>query len=119
MTMHTLLRLVVFLTVLLGIAGGANGQEATDTPKAPIPFDQAAHVRFALFSVDPDMVDFYLDGELTDAKGLEYPAITDWITVPAGSHRLAVTAAGETVSGALLGPLDVELPPMTWTTVAV
>lgn len=109
-------RWTLALVASLTLVGAAlvSAQEATET----VPFDQAAHVRVAHFAPGIASAGLTIDGEQVDTAALAYPAVSDWITVPAGAHEIALTPAGE-ASGDAPAPVGVNLSPMTWTTIAV
>lgn len=66
-------------------------------------------VRAAHLSSGTPPVDVYINGELFELGTLRFPEFSSWQAYPAGTYRLAVTLAGEPLSEALLGPLDVTL----------
>lgn len=93
------------------------------TDEAAAPAEEAAaeevvHIRVAHFSPDTPAVDVYVNGELSAVQGLEFPIITDWIELPAGSYNLAVAPAGTSIDSAAIGPADFDLPAGAWLTVA-
>jgi hypothetical protein len=57
----------------------------------------AALVRVAHFSPDAPAVDVYVDGDRV-LSGVEYPAVSEYLELPAGSHELAVRPAGAAAS---------------------
>jgi uncharacterized surface protein with fasciclin (FAS1) repeats len=79
---------------------------------------ESAHLRFVHFSPDTPVVDIYLDEDV-GAGELELLDSTDWMTFPAGDHRLTVTPAGTSVEQAALPPLALSLAVDSWTTVAL
>ncbi|MBL8103888.1 MAG: DUF4397 domain-containing protein, partial [Anaerolineales bacterium] len=79
---------------------------------------ETVHIRVAHFSPDTPAVDVYVNGELSGVAGLEFPTVTDWIELPAGSYNLAVAPAGTSLDDAAIGPADFDLPAGAWITVA-
>ncbi len=80
--------------------------------------EDMVHIRVAHFSPDAPAVDVYVNGELSAVTGLEFPKVTDWIELPAGSYNLAVAPANTSIDSAAIGPADFELPAGAWITVA-
>lgn len=76
------------------------------------------HLRVAHFSEDAPAVDVYINGALSDFAGVEFPAISSWTTVPAGTYSVAVAPAGTSIEEAVIGPVDVTLSGGEWYTVA-
>lgn len=89
-----------------------------------------ANVRVAHLSSDARTVDVYVDGAVV-AQQIVFKEITDWLTIPAGTHEVAVTPTGlalsadvtegettETVSNAIIGPVELDFEAGSWTTVA-
>jgi len=105
--MHKSWILLVVVALLLIAAGTVSAQEA-----------DSAFVRFGHFSVDADEVDVYVDGEVA-VEGLDFPDVSDWMEVSAGTYSVAVAPAGEAIGEAILGPTDYELAAGDWVTVAV
>jgi len=79
--------------------------------------EDSVHIRVAHFSPDTPGVDVYVDGAAA-IENLEFPAITDWIELPAGSYNLAVAPAGTSLDDAAIGPADFDLPAGAWITVS-
>ncbi len=79
--------------------------------------EDSVHIRVAHFSPDTPGVDIYVDGEVA-IENLEFPTVTDWIELPAGTYNLAVAPAGTSVDDAAIGPADFDLPADAWITVA-
>jgi uncharacterized surface protein with fasciclin (FAS1) repeats len=77
-----------------------------------------AHVRVAHFSPDAPEADFYLNGELSDAQGIGFGTVSDWMEVPIGTYAVALAAARTSIDDAVLGPVNLSFGPGTWTTVA-
>lgn len=89
-----------------------------DDMTATMQAENMVNIRVAHFSPDTPAVDVYVNGELSDIQALEFPNITPWITLPAGSYNLAVSPAGTSLEDAAIGPADFELPAGAWITVA-
>jgi hypothetical protein len=53
----------------------------------------AAHVRVAHFSPDAPAVDIYVDDDKV-LSGVEYPTVSEYLQLPAGSYDLAVRRPG-------------------------
>lgn len=77
-----------------------------------------AHLRVAHLAEDAPAVDVYISGELSGFTGVEYPALSGWTTVPAGTYSVAVAPAGTSIEEAVIGPVDVTLEGGEWYTVA-
>jgi uncharacterized surface protein with fasciclin (FAS1) repeats len=75
------------------------------------------HVRVAHFSPDTGNVDVWVNFApvLTDVP---FTAISDWLTLPAGTYNVAVVPAGGELGDAAIGPVDLPLGVGGWTTVA-
>src|SRR5215207_8157039 len=103
----TLMLVIVFLFGAITLPAGA--QEETAEPETPAlnPTD-ATHLRFAQFSPDTQAIDFYLDGEVSDWAGLEYPVATDWKALNAGNHEFAIVPADSAPSEAIIGPTSLN-----------
>lgn len=78
-----------------------------------------AQVRVAHFSPDAPEADFYLNGELSEAQGIGFGSVSDWMEVPIGTYAVALTAARTSLDEAILGPVNLSFGPGTWTTIAV
>lgn len=78
---------------------------------------ESVHIRVAHFSPDTPGVDVYVDGQVA-IENLEFPVITDWIELPAGSYNVAVAPASTSIDDAAIGPADFELPADAYITVA-
>ncbi len=74
-------------------------------------------IRVAHFSPDTPAVDVFVDGAAA-IEGLEFPTITDWIQLPAGTYNIAVAPAGAGIDAAAIGPADFDLPAGEFITVA-
>ena len=74
-------------------------------------------IRVAHFSPDTPAVDVFVNGDAA-IEGLEFPSVTDWIELPAGSYNIAVAPAGAGIDAAAIGPADFDLPGGAWITVA-
>jgi len=77
-----------------------------------------AHVRVAHFSPGTPEVDVYVDGELSNVQGADFPSVSIWTEMPAGVYSVAVVPAGAAIGDALIGPLEIPLGTDTWTTLA-
>jgi uncharacterized surface protein with fasciclin (FAS1) repeats len=67
----------------------------------------ASFVRFLHFVPGDMTADVYIDGELSDTQGLAFTNSGNWIVVPAGSHNISVTGAGDAVENAVwTGDID-------------
>jgi uncharacterized surface protein with fasciclin (FAS1) repeats len=75
------------------------------------------NVRVAHLSADTGNVDVWVNyaPALTDVP---FGAISDWITLPAGTYNVAVVPAGGALSDAAIGPVDLSLGLGQWQTVA-
>ncbi len=100
-------KLVSLLGVLALLVLGVVPSMAQDT----------ANVRVGHFSPDAPAVDVYVDGEVA-VEGLEYPGVTEFLELPAGSYEIAVAPAGTSVDEAVIGPADFVFDADTHTTVA-
>ncbi|MBW4437028.1 MAG: fasciclin domain-containing protein [Pleurocapsa minor GSE-CHR-MK-17-07R] len=76
-----------------------------------------ANIRVAHFSPDTPNVDVWVNFApvLTDVP---FSAISDWLSVPAGTYNVAVVPAGGALSDAAIGPVDLTLGVGTYTTVS-
>ncbi|MBI5666932.1 MAG: DUF4397 domain-containing protein [Chloroflexi bacterium] len=99
----------LLLAVLALVIAPALAQDAEPT---------TVHVRVAHFSPDTPAVDVYLNGDLSPITGLEFPTVTDWVELPAGTYNVAVAPAETSLDDAAIGPADVDLPAGAWITVA-
>ncbi len=88
---------VLFIGVMIAIP--AITQEDTETTL----------VRVAHFSPDTPAVDIYVNGEVA-ISNLEYPEVTDWVELAAGTVNIAVAPAGTSIDDAAIGPADFTLP---------
>lgn len=97
---------------VLEALGLAMPVEATPEPEVA-----NVNIRVAHFSPDAGAVDIYVNGEaaITD---LEFPTVTDFITLPAGSYELAVAPSGTSLEDAVIGPASFDLPADAFITVA-
>jgi transforming growth factor-beta-induced protein len=75
------------------------------------------NIRVAHLSPDTPAVDVYVNGEAA-ITALEYPNVTSFITLPAGSYELAVAPAGTSIEEAAIGPASFDLPANSFITVA-
>jgi hypothetical protein len=74
-------------------AGNASMGDASTNGSAMMSGTANASLRIAHTSPDAPAVDVYLDNQ-TAVSGVEFGAITDYLTVPAGEHTVTITAAG-------------------------
>jgi transforming growth factor-beta-induced protein len=79
--------------------------------------EETVNIRVAHFSPDTPAVDVFVNGAAA-IEGLEFPNITGWIELPAGSYNLAVAPAGAGIEAAAIGPADFNLPADAYVTVA-
>lgn len=128
--MNSKIRLIFILTLCLGLFGttvmAQDDAEETPEPEAtaetmdmddPSVVDivhseiegPASFVRFLHFVPGDTSVDVYIDGEPSDTQGLGFMDSGNWIVVPAGSHNVSVTVAGDTPENAFWTS-DVSLP---------
>ena len=77
----------------------------------------SAHIRAAHFSPDAGLVDVYVNGEVALAD-VDFPVISDWMEVEAGTYSVAVAPAGTSLDDAVIGPADITLEAGDWITVA-
>ncbi len=87
----------------------------TDAMAAPA--EGFVNIRVAHFSPDTPNVDIYVNGEAA-IKDLAFPAVTDFITLPAGSYDIAVAPAGTALDKAAIGPATFDLPADAYLTIA-
>ncbi len=78
---------------------------------------EPVQIRVAHFSPDTPAVDVFVNGDAA-IQNLEFPNITDWIELPAGTYNLAVAPAGAGIDAAAIGPADFDLPAGAHITVA-
>jgi hypothetical protein len=99
---------------LLGILAGTALVAAMAVPVAADEHDNAM-VRVVHASPDAPNVDVWVDGEtvLTDVP---FTAVSDYLSVPAGTYSIAVSATGDT--DPVIGPLDLTFEAGTATTIA-
>ena len=84
--------------LLLMSALGASAQEMMDAP---------ARVRVAHFAVDAPAVDVFVNGEAV-LEGVPYPAMSDFLSLEAGSYDIAVAPAGAGLDAAVIGPVSLD-----------
>jgi uncharacterized surface protein with fasciclin (FAS1) repeats len=75
------------------------------------------NIRVAHFSPDTPAVDIYVNGEVA-IPALEFPNVTDFVSLPAGSYEIAVAPAGTSLEDAAIGPATFDLPADAWLTIA-
>ncbi|VWX38292.1 Peptidase [Exiguobacterium oxidotolerans] len=73
----------------------------------PVGAADDAMVRVIHASPDAPAVDIAVDGE-TAVSGAEFKAVTDYLTLPAGEHKVEVFAAGTTEDPVLSQTLNIE-----------
>jgi hypothetical protein len=100
------------LTRLVGLLAGTAMVAALAVPVAA---NDDAMIRVVHASPDAPNVDIWVDGEtvLTDVP---FTAISDYLTVSAGTYSIAVSATGDT--DPVIGPLDLTFEAGTATTIA-
>jgi len=79
--------------------------------------EDVAHVRIAQFSVDAPTMDVYIDGML-EVASVDFPVVSDWMEIPAGTHSIAIAPAGTSAEDAVIGPINVDFAADSWLTVA-
>ena len=72
-------------------------------------------LRFAEFSLDAQAVDFYINGQLSSAAGVQFPTLTAWTNVTPGTYEIGVAPVG----GDPVATVSVTLAQGDWVTVAV
>jgi uncharacterized surface protein with fasciclin (FAS1) repeats len=77
-----------------------------------------AHIRFAHFSPDAPALDIAIDGVVSGLQGLAFPAITEWLELPAAIHSIAFVPSGAALDDAVIIPSDFTLRPESWITLA-
>lgn len=101
--------------VLLPPVLAALTPEATDAALD----DAEAMLRFAFLSLDSPPLVLAINGEpVDDATPFEYPAIGEWMSVPAGTMTISGAPEGEGIDD-LLSPFELTLQAGTWTTLAI
>ena len=78
--------------------------------------EETADIRVLHLSPDAPAVDVYVNGEVA-VSSLDFGSITDYITVPAGAHDFAITAAGGNLSDAVWSASGVEIAAMSSITI--
>jgi hypothetical protein len=89
--------------------------EAEATDEAEV-LEGEAMARVGHFSPDAPAVDVYIDGEVV-VEGLEFPEVTAFMPVAAGTHSVAIAPAGTSLDDAVL-TAEVTVEPDTHVTVA-
>lgn len=107
----------VIITDLQASNGVIHVIDSVLLPPAPQAELEMTTIRVAHFSPDTPAVDVFVNGEAA-IESLEFPAITGWIQLPAGSYNLAVAPAGAGIEAAAIGPADFDLPAGAFITVA-
>lgn len=75
------------------------------------------NVRVAHLSPDTPNVDVWVDGEVA-LSDLAYGTVSEWVTIPAGPHDLAVGSTGLFIEAAFISADAVELPAGEFVTIA-
>lgn len=91
--------------------------QSDEAASADEEIDPVSFVRLAHFSPDAPAVDIYIDGDVA-VQELAYPAVTDFVQLPAGAYNIAVAPAGTSADDAVIAD-DYTFAAETWTTVAV
>lgn len=86
---------------------------------APPQAAEPSFLRVAHFSPDTPGVDAFVDGVLSGFSALEFGQVTDWTPFPASTYQFAFAPQGSLIEEALYGPVEVVIPPGSWTTLAV
>jgi hypothetical protein len=81
--------------------------------------DNVAFLRLAHYVPDAPAVDVYVDGQISNVRSILYKNASAWVTVPAGTHELALTTAGGDLDDALFPPESYDLTAGSWTTIFV
>lgn len=79
--------------------------------------DNSVFVRAAHFSVDAPEVDIYVNGELA-LEALDFPDVSDWLELEAGTYTVDVVASGGAIADAVLSG-EYSLSGGDWATLAV
>jgi uncharacterized surface protein with fasciclin (FAS1) repeats len=117
----------VLLPPDLADAVAAAAPEATDVAEAPAEATEAAvlmgeneaMLRFAFLSPDSPPLVLAINGEpVSDANPAEFPSVSEWMVVPAGTMTISGMPEGEGME-ALLYPFELTLNDGTWTTLAI
>jgi uncharacterized surface protein with fasciclin (FAS1) repeats len=69
-----------------------------------------AQVQLMHLSPDAPAVDVFIDGELA-LEGLPFPQLTGFLNLPPGTRNFALSATGDSIDEAVIGPVDVDLVP--------
>ncbi len=85
---------------------GTGEMAQTDTPTQTAEMG-TANVRVAHFSPNAPNVDVYLDGSAV-LEDVPFRAVSDYLAVPAGTHTVEVTAAGDPDTVAFEGEVTLE-----------
>jgi trimeric autotransporter adhesin len=90
-----------------------------ETVATTIPAVQAGEtlVRVGHFVPDAPAVDIYVDGVVA-VEGLEFPEVTAFMPLAAGSHIIAMAVSGTALDAAVLDLIDVTFEPDTHITLA-
>lgn len=90
---------------------------ADDMTAEPMMAPETVHIRVAHFSPDTPAVDVFVSGDAA-IEALEFPNVTEWMELPAGTYNLAVAPAGAGIEAAAIGPADFDLEAGAYITVA-
>ncbi|MFZ4812991.1 MAG: DUF4397 domain-containing protein [Phototrophicaceae bacterium] len=77
-----------------------------------------SHIRVAHVAFDAPAADVYINGELSAFTNIAYPAMSEWLTVPAGTYSVAIAPTGTSIDQAMIGPVDVIVGGGKWYTIA-
>ncbi len=93
-------------------------EEATDEPveedTAAAAPEVTGHLRIGHFAEPAPTVDVYINGDLAEIGGVEFPSMSAWTTLPVGTHTLTVVPTGEAIESALLAPVEIEVTEDSW-----
>lgn len=89
----------------------------TEDSEVVMPSEGTAMLRVAHFSPDTSAVDVYIDGGLVVA-GLEFPEVTAFFGLAAGTYEVAVAPAGTSIDDVVVGPISITIEDDNNTTVA-
>jgi uncharacterized surface protein with fasciclin (FAS1) repeats len=104
-------------TVAASLGLPAPGAAPAEAPAEEMAADTLM-VRVAHFSPDAPAVDIFINGERSAITGLEFPTVTDWVELPAGTYDLAVAASGSALADAVISVEGAELPAGAYITIA-
>lgn len=75
-----------------------------------------AHLRLANLAPGAGALDVYINGQLSDVRGLGYPTLSEWISIAPGTYTISFTITGTTEP--LNEPITLDLASNQWVTVA-